>query len=653
MPIKVTDPDKMVTDPVLLMVLAEQGVDKDYVEFFQDYAPSSLGKEHSPYAKFYRDLNSNKRFMVVSGLPMVDADGVKIEVGWRVAGINYFSEKNNLFRARVQGTDVELMVRNDQPDGRKANDRLSYRPQLFLNGVGQLPAQSVLLSIDPVNSNYQENTIEWDYGICKRRLRIIEGSILGSWVFAQKPSGEVRIRYNQVGDYKLRLGQFKITDDEELIRPEDFDELALMGGYPVTVSDSATFYSDPTTSVDGFVTNQGTVWATVHNATSGSAVDYTGTFFYILCRWYSPNYRIDRAPVLFPTATLPDTATITAATLSINSAGREGTSGRSYNVYSSSPGSNTILAVEDFDAIGVIAFSTAVTQVAWPALGVYVNFILNSSGIANISTTDVSKFSLREVIKDVGNVAPTDNIYADGYAAEQGSGYKPKLVVTYTAGTAWTKNLADTVTLNDSTVKAPVKQPTDTLSLIDSFARQLDYFRTLTDTLGLADSVVKTMSLTKADTLILTDSPVKGLGKKPTDTLILADSFSRIVEYYRTLTDTTTLTDAPVKAVGLNKSDTLTLADVIDTIRGRTKALADSITLADAYHFNRILSILAMSFSHPLQVVSSISQPLNLTPSFSRGLMITTSIASLYNISSSFSEGLTITSTLEGDEDGL
>lgn len=49
----VTDPSKIVTDPVVLSALAKLGVDKDYVEFFQDYAPGSL-EQHSPYIKFYR-----------------------------------------------------------------------------------------------------------------------------------------------------------------------------------------------------------------------------------------------------------------------------------------------------------------------------------------------------------------------------------------------------------------------------------------------------------------------------------------------------------------------------------------------------------------------------------------------------------------------
>ncbi len=49
--IKVTDPTKQVTDPVLLSALAKQGIDSSGVEFYQDYA-----------------------------MP----DGVKIKIGWRV-----------------------------------------------------------------------------------------------------------------------------------------------------------------------------------------------------------------------------------------------------------------------------------------------------------------------------------------------------------------------------------------------------------------------------------------------------------------------------------------------------------------------------------------------------------------------------------------
>ncbi len=142
----VTDPTKQVTDPVLIKHLEGLGIDPAGVEFCQDYAmPATVAgkreKGKSPYAKFYKNLNGPESFMVVSGLPMVDADSNKVVAGWRVAGINYFAEKGNLFTAKVQGTAVELACKNDQPDGRKANDKLSYKPQLFLNGVEIKPKE--------------------------------------------------------------------------------------------------------------------------------------------------------------------------------------------------------------------------------------------------------------------------------------------------------------------------------------------------------------------------------------------------------------------------------------------------------------------------------------------------------------------------------
>jgi len=66
-----------VTDPVLLSHLEWHNLNKDDVEFTQDYSPrydkvtGKRRKEHSPYAKFYRQKNTNRRFMVVSSLPML------------------------------------------------------------------------------------------------------------------------------------------------------------------------------------------------------------------------------------------------------------------------------------------------------------------------------------------------------------------------------------------------------------------------------------------------------------------------------------------------------------------------------------------------------------------------------------------------------
>ena len=67
--LKVTDPKKIVTDKQVLKELAKQGIDKDYVEFHEDYSA-----EH-PFAKIYKDKKSDKFLMSISILPKARKEG--------------------------------------------------------------------------------------------------------------------------------------------------------------------------------------------------------------------------------------------------------------------------------------------------------------------------------------------------------------------------------------------------------------------------------------------------------------------------------------------------------------------------------------------------------------------------------------------------
>ncbi|GAI20896.1 unnamed protein product, partial [marine sediment metagenome] len=215
--VKVTDPAKRVTDGLVLKELARQHIDPDFVEFFQDYAPKSLGKEHNPYAKFYRDLKSGKKIMVVSGLPKVKPDGQKIDVGWLYAEGKYQS-KANLFSVVVDGKQVKLTCLSDQPTGVKKDEQVTWRPQLFLDGSEIINGeQATLLPTDPVNENYKENTLEWAYGsVCKRRIRIIEGRFRERWLFESNPNSSVRIKHNFTGSLKLKLGYIRDAEGNPL-----------------------------------------------------------------------------------------------------------------------------------------------------------------------------------------------------------------------------------------------------------------------------------------------------------------------------------------------------------------------------------------------------------------------------------------------------
>jgi hypothetical protein len=449
----VIDPDKQITDPVLLSALSKQGINWRYVELYQDYAPAydiqgRRIKGRSPYAKFYRHTDTDKRWMVVSQLPMVNADGVKVQVGWDKVGAKYVS-KVNQFQAEVSGNSTTITCINDQPTGQRQGDSLIYTPHLYLDGKEIFCSKETLLAIDPINVNYQNNVLEWDYGICKRRLRLIEGKILGTWVFPQNPNGEIRIHYDQQGDFKLHLGKYAISDNEELIPTKIFENPIF--GYPFTISDSLTFYPDAhpeTTSVDGLVgdeNNGAMTWANIRNE-AGSMADDSGTAngIGVLIQAFTTSntwHNLYRGYTLFDTSSLPDNAVISAATVS--GYGSDATNGLNLadaklNVFSGVPASNTALAATDFAIakFGSTAYcDTGITYANWSTAG-YNDFALNATGIAAISLTGITKFGWREQIYDAaaGTPAWTNNAwwYCRFKTSEVGAGYKPKLVVTYT-----------------------------------------------------------------------------------------------------------------------------------------------------------------------------------------------------------------------------
>jgi hypothetical protein len=395
----------------------------------------NMEKGKSPYAKFYLDRKSNERFAVISRLPMVDADSAPIEAGWEAIGEG-FEAKNNLFTARVVSLEITLSVRNDQPDGRKAGHKVTYCPRLFLNGAERKPVSgnATLLDIDPDNSHYPGNTLEWDYGICKRRLRIIEGAILGFWLFDKNPGGEVKIVYNQKGDFKLKLGQYAVIDDEELIPAKAFDNPRF--DYPSTVADSSTFYAG---SADCDIYNNGSVYSTVRNAGTGTAIEGGSSSPYAIDvqNYYyagGTTYYVGRMFLPFDTSSLPDSATISAVTVAVYgySGGQADAGHSSLKVYKGTQADSPTTV--DYDSFETTEFSDDFSPWAYPlSTSGYSTITLNAAGRAAISLTGTTKFCIR-CTGDINNLTPTGLNYVHVYSNEKGSGYQSKLVVTYTSG---------------------------------------------------------------------------------------------------------------------------------------------------------------------------------------------------------------------------
>lgn len=109
------------------------------------------------------------------------------------------------------------------------------------------------------------------------------------------------------------------------------------------------------------------------------------------------------------------------------------------NIYSSAPATDTALVAGDFNSLGSTPFATAVaysaiTEASW------VDFVLNSSGIANIS--GISKFGVKNANYDNAGSAPNWNAYLESYikfaTADTAGDYAPKLTIQ-TGSESWVR----------------------------------------------------------------------------------------------------------------------------------------------------------------------------------------------------------------------
>lgn len=230
-----------------------------------------------------------------------------------------------------------------------------------------------------------------------------------------------------------------------------FTLIALLGlatHYNVTpvYAATATFYPDAhaeSSSVDGAVARdtQTYTWATIRNSAGTYADDdnaYTGI---VIDEDVASYYTyLSRGIAIFNTATLPDNATITSATLSLYGYSKldENNWQPNVNIYSVTTASSTAIGTGDYlyTNFGTTAYSTAIAYNNWSVSG-YNTFTLNSSGLAHISLTGVTKFGIRNANYDVANNPPfLDNdigsTYLFWYTADQaGTSYDPVLTITY------------------------------------------------------------------------------------------------------------------------------------------------------------------------------------------------------------------------------
>lgn len=200
---------------------------------------------------------------------------------------------------------------------------------------------------------------------------------------------------------------------------------------------TSTFYpsAGATSPVDGYAGRDSSVsYADTHDG-AGEVASAVATILATQNSKDGVTYAIYRSPVLFDTSAIPDTDTISSATLTVfTEAVNDGDSDGTV-VDVSNPASTANVVAGDYDIANWASVAQSNTVLhSTRSAGTSFDLVLNATGIGNISKTGITKFGLRSS-NDLANVTPTALPYHYERSVDYtGTANDPKLVVEHAAG---------------------------------------------------------------------------------------------------------------------------------------------------------------------------------------------------------------------------
>lgn len=280
----------------------------------------------------------------------------------------------------------------------------------------------------------------------------------------------------------------------------------------------------------------------------------------------------------FDTSSIPDGDTISSATFSVNF------TGSGFNGESTHPANGALVGVtgtpsnntSDYGKVNETRYADTDILVAdvYNTAG-FADWIMNSIGIAAINKTGNTYLGIRMSNDFSPSTAPTQRSYALGYwVAATGTTNDPKLVVEHSAsGTAHTKDLTATVTMNASVARGTSRTFTETIALVASIDRAIS--KSLTETIALVASVNKTTSRVLTETITLVANVSGNIGKLLTASIAMTASVAKSTG--RTLTETLTATASIAKSSARTLTETVTVtATIAKTI---VRSLTETVSM--------------------------------------------------------------------------
>lgn len=213
--------------------------------------------------------------------------------------------------------------------------------------------------------------------------------------------------------------------------------------YQAPIVFATVTYFPLVSGASGHVAAQGTVYATTHDLATGNVAGNSSPN--IQNEWFSPNYLIMRAPLIFDTATLLNQVVDSAYLLTRCSGTTRSSAGSSATIVQYI-GSGTTISSSQYDKTlyGVTSGGTQLLT-AWASCAVDVQFPLNALGTSWISTTTLTKLALR----DSGDINSTIPSGIQSRLAFEDTNNKIVLVVTHHDSEATSTATSTEATLND------------------------------------------------------------------------------------------------------------------------------------------------------------------------------------------------------------
>lgn len=347
-----------------------------------------------------------------------------------------FTTRANLYTATIKDTKVSVEYEKKH---------LSWNPDVYVGGKKLTPITTMgsLVINDPINENYFGNTLQWEYPNITRNLRIIEGMLIEYYTIASLPDGDITIKTNTNKDVDFiwtrpseawdadnnSLALQQVKDKEVVLTLEALKEAT----FPITIDPDTTFY---TSSSDGMAYYQSLAsYVAAHDNATGSTLN-SGTS-YDIGQYYSASvkWNIFRSFGFLDTEAIPDEADIDVAILSLY--GRLNLSDTDFDItiqdgqpdYPHDP-----FVAGDYLYTHYTGDGGNVSTAGFTTAG-YNDITLNATGRGWINKTGVTKLAFLSS-RDISDTPPTGEERVWVWSYEKGDGYRPKLVVTYSASAA-------------------------------------------------------------------------------------------------------------------------------------------------------------------------------------------------------------------------